>query len=107
MKKYEILYREIASGFLAGTDRFTQKDLAGRLDISIGNVNRAIKKLEMISAVKRNARSFSVISIERLLLYWASHRNMEKDIIYRARSELEITEILQEKENGMLHHARY
>ncbi|MCL5099837.1 MAG: winged helix-turn-helix transcriptional regulator [Candidatus Marsarchaeota archaeon] len=101
MKLYEVLYREIAADFLAGTDRFTQKELSERLHISIGNVNRALSKLEEINAVAVGRRSFRVTALDRLLLYWATHRKLYNDVIYKALSELSVADTEASLPNGI------
>ena len=80
MKKEEMLYREIASDYMKGTNRFTQLELSRRLSISISTVNAALKNVSRINAVQINNRSFSIIALDRLLAYWATHRNIERDI---------------------------
>jgi len=101
MRVYEILFREIATDYLSGRNNFTQKELSNRLGISISHVNEALKDLESINAVEINPRSFNVIAIDRLLLYWATHRKLEKDIIYRAFSDMRINEIEASMPNGI------
>ena len=101
MKLYEVLYREIADMFLKGNNTFTQKYLSEKLEISIGNINKSIKKLESINAVKIDARSFSVIAFDKFMLYWATHRTINKDIIYKGFSDLSINEIEASMPNGV------
>jgi len=101
MKLYEIFYREIATDYLSGRNSFTQRELSDRLGISIGNVNKALKALEAINAVRIAHRSFSIIAIDRLLLYWASHRNLNNDIVYSAFSDMRISEIEASMPNGI------
>ena len=101
MKLYEVLYREIADMFLKGTNTFTQKELSEKLEISIGNINKSIKKLESINAVKIKTRSFSIIAFDKFMLYWATHRTLDKDIIYKGFSDLNINEIEASMPNGV------
>jgi hypothetical protein len=100
MKLYEIFYREIAADYLSGRNSFTQKELSNRLGISIGNINKALKALEAINAVRITHRSFSIIALDRLLLYWATHRKLNSDIVYKTFSDMHISEIEASMPNG-------
>jgi DNA-binding transcriptional regulator YhcF (GntR family) len=100
MKLYEIFYREVATDYLSGRNSFTQKELSNRLGISIGNINKALKALEAVNAVRITSRSFSIIAIDRLLLYWAAHRKLNKDIVYKAFSDMRVSEIEASMPNG-------
>jgi len=100
MKLYEIFYREVAADYLSGMNSFTQKELSNRLGISIGNVNKALKTLEAINAVRITPRSFSIIAIDRLMLYWATHRKLNNDIVYSTFSDMRIDEIEASMPNG-------
>ena len=93
MKKQEIVYREVACGYLEGRRKFTQLDLAKSLGVSLSTVNSAISGLEEINAVKVGRRSFSVIEMERLLLYWATKRKLSNDIVYQTRVDEPAREI--------------
>jgi len=81
MKLYEVLYREIATDYLSGKNTFTQKELSNRLGISISDINVSLKKLEEINAISIKPKYFNIIAIDRLLLYWATHRKLEKDLL--------------------------
>jgi len=100
MKLYEIFYREIATDYLSGKNSFTQKELSNRLGMSIGNVNKALKALEAINAVRITPKSFSIIAIDRLMLYWATHRKLNNDIVYSTFSDMRISEIEASMPNG-------
>ena len=101
MKLNEILYREIAIDFLNNKNKFTQKELSVRLGISLGNINKAVSNLQSINAVKIEKRSFNIIAFDKLLLYWATHRKLDKDIIYRSVSDLKVSEIENTMPNGI------
>lgn len=94
MKNIEIVYRELLyQAIEKKTRKLTQAELARTLKISLSIVNNAIKQLERIGSVKINSRSFQVIDIKKILLYWASIRNLQKDIIYETRVEKPVKEI--------------
>ena len=93
MKNEEIILRELASLCLSKKRVFTQLELSRRLGISLSIINSAIKNLEGISAVEIKQRGFVVISLERLLLYWATHRQLRKDRVYSTRVGAPVREI--------------
>lgn len=102
MKLNEILYREIATEFLNGNNKFTQKGLSEWLGISIGNVNASIKRIEGINAVQLDKKSFRVIAFDKLMMYWATHRRLDNDIVYMAHSLLSVKEVEESMPNGIL-----
>ncbi len=97
MKKTELVYRFICERFVQNDNRFTQSEIAKALGISLSTVNAAIQKLDKISAVRVYTRRFEVIAFDKLILFWATHRNLYKDICYQTRTDLQIREI----ENSM------
>jgi len=101
MKLYEVFYREITTDYLSGKNLFTQKEMSDRLGISISNINRALKELEAINAVVIRPSAFKIIAIDRLLLYWATHRKLERDIVYSAFANMRINEIEASMVNGV------
>jgi hypothetical protein len=97
MNRQEIVYRYVACGYIDGRKKFTQLEISNALRLSLSTVNGAVKNLEEINAVRINMRSFEVISLERLLLYWATKRKFAKDIAYQTRVDAPVREI----ERGM------
>ncbi len=94
MKKIESIYREILYRAIEKKEfQLTQSELSKELVLSLSIVNLAIKKLKSIGAVKINQRSFNVLDIKKILYFWASARNLEKDIIFKARIEMPVREI--------------
>ena|SRR3989344_8862460 len=94
MKNAEIIYRELLYQAIERKNRvLTQADLARRLNISLSIVNAAIKNIERLGATKLNPRNFHVIDIKKILYYWASIRNLQKDIVYSTRVERPVVEI--------------
>ncbi len=70
-----------------------QLDLARECDIAIGAVNRVLKKFERLGAVEIKPQGFRVIDIERILLYWANHRDLYADIALRWPTGSPITDV--------------
>jgi DNA-binding transcriptional MocR family regulator len=89
MKKNEWVYREILHGFIEKGERlFTQRTISLRCGVSLGNVNKAVYPLEKMNAIEKKPRGFIVINWKKLLLYWASSRNLERDVVYSTRVDM-------------------
>ncbi len=94
MKRTEEVFREILyQSFEKKNKVLTQMQLSKELRMSLSNVNLALKQLEKMGAVNIKQRNFHVINAKKILYYWASARNVEKDIIYKTRIELSVHEI--------------
>ncbi|MDI6888613.1 MAG: winged helix-turn-helix transcriptional regulator [Methanocellales archaeon] len=86
MKKKEFVYRHILYMVLEqGEQVATQQELSKILGISLSTVNYALKPLVRMGTVKINPMNFRVIDAKKILLYWASIRNVPKDIIYSTK----------------------
>lgn len=88
-----MVFRRISCDYIKGENKFTQLELSRSLDISLSTVNNAVSNLSEINAVRVKNRSFEIIALDRLLLYWATHRNFNKDIIYTTRVDMPVKEI--------------
>jgi len=94
MKKIEQVYREIVFQVMEMKKNvLTQSELSSRLSFSLSTVNLAVNKLDRIGAVIVGNRNFRVIDIKKILYYWASIRNIGKNIIYTTRAEISVREI--------------
>jgi len=83
MKRVERVYCEILQKFLQGNaNTITQKQLAKDCDVSIGTVNYALKPLHQMGIIEKKQRYFILLNPRKLLLYWASIRDITKEIIY-------------------------
>lgn len=83
MLKKEQVWREILHQcFAEGNLVFTQKDLAGKLKVSLSTVNNALRLPRTSGAVAVTGRNFQVKDREKFLLLWASHRNLAREQIY-------------------------
>ena len=80
MKKYERIYREILVGILNKKERFNQLELSKKCYISIGLVNKTLKKLKEIGAVEIFPMQFRVLDASKILFDWATKRNLNKEI---------------------------
>lgn len=86
MKKIEIIWREILETGVKNPV-FEQKQLAEKFNFSTSTVFAALKPLRGIGAVAVTGRNFRLTNLEKLLYFWATHRNLSKDIIYQTRVE--------------------
>lgn len=94
MKQVEAVYREILYRAMEKKElQLTQSELSKKLNISLSIINSAVKKLHSIGAIKIQQRSFQVLDIKKLLYFWASIRNLDKDIIFNIRIETPVREI--------------
>ena len=94
MKRIEEIYREILYQAIENKKlKSTQLELSKRLNLSLSMVNLAFKPLKRMNAIKVNPRNYEIISTKKILLYWASMRNLEKDIIYKTRIDADASEI--------------
>ncbi len=88
MKKVELVYREVLFNAIEKNNRtLTQSYLSKTLKISLSTVNLALKPLEKMNAIKIRRMGFDVIDVKKILYYWASRRDLERDIIYKTRVE--------------------
>ncbi|MDG7038676.1 MAG: hypothetical protein JRN37_05925 [Nitrososphaerota archaeon] len=93
MHMKEVVIREIACEYLEGGRNFTQLMLSRQLNLSLSLVNSAVRALSEISSVRVAQRGFEVISLNRLLLYWATHRQLSRDIVFTTRVALPVRDL--------------
>ena len=97
MKRIEEVYREMLyQSMEKKTNQLTQISLANALNLSLSIINLALKPLKRMNAIKINQRSFSIVDKKKIIYYWASIRNLEKDIIYKTRIEKPVRKIESE-----------
>ena len=103
MKKVEQVFREVLYQAIEKNNRtLTQSYLASALGISLSTVNLALKPLGKMNAIKIEKMNFNVIDIKKILYYWASKRNLEKDIVYKTRVEAPVKEIEKQMPNNIV-----
>jgi hypothetical protein len=106
MKKIEMVYNLILEEVLEKKNReMTQAWIAGALSISLSTVNAAMGHLRKMHAVEVKNRSFFVVDAKKILYYWASIRNLEKDIVYSTRSGKSAAEIEKSMPSGVVYAA--
>jgi len=88
MKRVERVYCELLEKIIQDhINKTTQKQLSKDCAVSIGTVNYALKPLSQMGIIEKKQRSFKIINPKKLLLYWASKRNLTNEIIYAAFSK--------------------
>lgn len=88
MSKKEIIWRYILIEALEKRKAtFTQKDLAQYFHFSTSTIFNALKAPRKMGAIEVTGRFFRLIDAEKLLLLWATHRNLKKDISYTTHSD--------------------
>ena len=93
MKK-EWVFREILFNALEKGNFFlSQKAIAEKCNVSLGNVNYAIKPLFEMNAIERKQMGFNIIDPKKILLYWASFRKLRAGIAFKTFSDLPVQEI--------------
>lgn len=98
MKNIELVYREILFQAMEKKNRrLTQLELSKKLKISLSTVNHAIKPLKKMNAIKIKLRGMEIIDPKKILYYWASIRNIEKDTMYKTYVDMPVRKI----ENSM------
>lgn len=97
MKKYERIYREILIGILNKKDRFSQLELSRKCYVSIGLVNKTLKRLKEMGAVEIFPMQFRILDASRIIFDWAAKRNITKEISEKYSLDMDIKEI----ENSM------
>lgn len=99
MKKIELIWRELLDARVEGLARhsdnqiFEQKLLAEEFGFSTSTVHAAVSQLAAIGAVAVYGRGFKIIDLEKILMFWATHRNLPKDIIFQTHVDLPVHEI--------------
>ena len=94
MKKIELVYSYVLEQVIEKKRKnMKQAEIAEALKISLSTVNAAISHLRKMNAVRVKLRGFDVVDTKKILYYWASIRNVEKDIIYATRADTSVADI--------------
>jgi hypothetical protein len=100
--KEEAVIREILCEVLYGNNAIEQKRISQLLRVSIGLVNKTVTKLDRMGAVSKTGRSYSVTSFKKVLMLWASLRNLQRDLIYSTRVGGSVREIERSLPDGSI-----
>lgn len=89
MLKIEYVWRDLLDRVIEkNNNQFTIVELAKKYSLSTSVVNHAIIPIKELNIVKIGKFSSQIIDWERLLFFWATRRNLKKDIIYSTFSPL-------------------
>lgn len=103
MMKIEQIYQELLHQALEQkTRKLTQLGIARKLKVSLSTVNHALKPLREMGAVVVKRRHLIIQDPEKILYYWASERNLRKDIAYQTRVEKPVRTIESEMPAGVV-----
>jgi hypothetical protein len=106
MKKKEWVYREALYTIMELKEKkLTQLSLAPKLKISLSTVNNALRPLVKMGAVDVTGMGFRVTDEEKLAAYWASIRDLEKDIKYQTRVDAPVSDIEKNMPPGIIYTA--
>jgi len=101
MLKNEFVYRELLfQAFENSVREFTQKALSVELGLSLSHVNHALKPLKRMGAIKIRPQGLVLVNPKKVLLYWCSVRNVQKDIVYSTRVDASVREIEKSMPQG-------
>lgn len=94
MKKTELVIREILYTVIEKKNKtMTQLSIAKALNISLSTVNLALSPLKAMGAIDIKLRNFVVVDVKKVLFFWASSRELEKDIIYKTRADMPVKKL--------------
>lgn len=84
MKKIETIWHDILYESLEKRHfKRTQQEIARKLGYSLSTVNHSLKVPLQIGAIRKSSKFFVLQDFKKLLYYWASVRNLSRDIIYQ------------------------
>src|SRR3989344_2606330 len=93
MRKIEYVWRELLYKAIEQKDPyFSLTKLAQKFDLSTSVVSHAVYPLRELGIAEVGKRSSKIIDSEKLLFFWATRRNIKKDIIYATHSQLSVVE---------------
>lgn len=80
MRKFERIYRELLLSSLREVSLVRQENISSECAVSIGLVNKTVKKLEEAMAVEATRKGVRMLSPARLLNLWATERDLNRDV---------------------------
>src|SRR3989338_6584958 len=94
MLKIEAIWRELLYQSIENRNiTFKTTDLASKYKLSLSTVHHSLIPLSNLGIVKIGKRISEIRDMERLLMYWATRRDLKKDICYQTFCQLPISEI--------------
>ena len=80
LRKFERIYRKLLLSSLLEVPFVLQEDISSDCAVSLGLVNKVVRKLEAAMAVEATRRGVRVLSPARLLNLWAAERDLSRDV---------------------------
>lgn len=94
MKKIERVWHWVLYNYLEKKEKtFTLQQVAQQLDIAISTVHHALRVPVQSGAIRKASRLFVLEDPKKLLYYWASVRNLERDMLARATTPGSVREL--------------
>lgn len=94
MKKIETTWHYLLNSALTERKfKHTQQELAVQFGYSLSTINHALKGPTQIGAVRKASKFFVLEDFQKLLYFWASLRNLGKDIIYKTYVDESVNQI--------------
>ena len=89
MLKIECVWRELLYQAIEKHQaNFTITNLAHKFKLSTSLISHALTPLRQLGIINIGKNKSSIIDTERLLFFWATRRNLKRDIIYQTYSPL-------------------
>lgn len=93
MLKIEYIWRDLLFEAVEKQNPyFTITDLSKKFQLSTSVVSHAIIPLRELHMVEVGKLRSKVIGVERLLMFWATRRNITKEVLYKVHSSLPVFE---------------
>jgi len=94
MRKIETIWHHLLQAALAEKQfKHTQQGLASFFGYSVSTINHGLVVPTQIGAIRKESKFFVLENFQKLLYYWASARNLEKDVLYKTHYPATIKEI--------------
>ena len=94
MKKIESIWHYLLfSALHSGKFQHTQQEIADTFGYSLSTIHHALKIPSSIGAIRKSSKFFVLSNFKKLLYYFASFRNLERDIIYKVHVDQTVTQI--------------
>lgn len=91
MLKIEYIWRDLLTQAIEEKkNEFTLTGLSLKFKLSTSVVSHALFPLREMGMVKIGKNKSQVVDTERLLMYWATRRNLKKEIVYQTYSPLPV-----------------
>lgn len=93
MLKIEYIWRELLYQTIEKKNPYFKiSDLSDKFKMSTSVVSHGLYPLRELGIIKVAKKRSQVADVERLLFFWATKRNLSKDIIYTSHSKLPVFE---------------